>query len=105
MEKMRYQLIWNLTTDFRRFGYIPSTYTKRVQARACDVFWCPPASSSYIVLHTVTVQVVKKGNHAAACACGSLAGSRDGAASPHRAASHTAVRYAKTLRCCCFSVV
>src|SRR6266516_5789435 len=31
-------------------------------------------------------------------------GSRDGAASPHRAASHAAVRYSKTLRCCCFNV-
>src|SRR5712691_9601046 len=30
--------------------------------------------------------------------------SRDGAASPRRAASHASVRYSKTLRCCCFNV-
>src|SRR5215468_8008596 len=44
-------------------------------------------------------------HHAAACDVCALAGSRDGAASPRRVASHTAVRYAKTLRCCCFRVV
>src|SRR5438093_9628038 len=44
-------------------------------------------------------------NHAAACDFCSLAGSREGAASPRRAASHAAVRYSKTLRCCCFNVV
>src|SRR6516162_7925855 len=44
-------------------------------------------------------------NHAAACDVCALAGSRDGAASPRRAASHAAVRYSKTLRCCCFKVV
>jgi X-Pro dipeptidyl-peptidase (S15 family) len=43
-------------------------------------------------------------NHAAACDFWSLLGSRDGAASPRKAASCAAVRYAKTLRCCCFNV-
>jgi len=43
-------------------------------------------------------------NHAAACDFCTLAGSRDGAASPRRAASHAVVRYSKTLRCCCFRV-
>jgi hypothetical protein len=43
-------------------------------------------------------------NHAAACAFGALAGRREGAAAPWRAASHAAVRYAKILRCCCFKV-
>src|SRR5215467_245870 len=43
-------------------------------------------------------------NHAAACDFCTLAGSRDGAVSPRRAASHAVVRYSKTLRCCCFSV-
>ena len=33
-----------------------------------------------------------------------LVGSRDGAAAPRRAASHAAVRYSKTLRCCCCNV-
>src|SRR5436305_11737882 len=47
----------------------------------------------------------ENGNHAATCVCGRLAGSREGAASPRKAASCAAVRYAKTLRCCCFSVV
>src|SRR5712691_7901605 len=42
--------------------------------------------------------------HAADCAFSSLAGSRDGAVSPRKAASHAAVRYSKTLRCCCFNV-
>ena len=43
-------------------------------------------------------------NHAAACDFWSLLGSRDGAASPRKAASCAAVRYSKTLRCCCFNV-
>src|SRR5438128_107019 len=43
-------------------------------------------------------------NHAAACDFRSLAGSREGASSPRRAASHAVVRYSKTLRCCCFNV-
>src|SRR5712691_11752171 len=43
-------------------------------------------------------------NHAAACDFCSLAGSREGAASPRKAASHAVVRYSKTLRCCCFNV-
>src|SRR5712691_3981 len=43
--------------------------------------------------------------HAADCAFSALAGSRDGAASPRRAASHASVRYAKTLRCCCCNVM
>ena len=43
-------------------------------------------------------------NHAAACDFWALLGSRDGAASPRKAASCAAVRYSKTLRCCCFSV-
>src|SRR5262245_52432325 len=44
-------------------------------------------------------------NHAAACDFWALLGSRDGAASPRKAASCAAVRYSKTLRCCCFNVV
>src|SRR4029450_10324707 len=40
-------------------------------------------------------------NHAAACDFWALLGSRDGAASPRKAASCAAVRYSKTLRCCC----
>src|SRR4030095_3724875 len=43
-------------------------------------------------------------NHAAACDFWALLGSRDGAASPRKAASCAAVRYSKTLRCCCFNV-
>src|SRR5438445_1587557 len=43
-------------------------------------------------------------NHAAACDFRSPAGSREGASSPRRAASHAVVRYSKTLRCCCFNV-
>src|SRR5215510_8133249 len=43
-------------------------------------------------------------NHATACDFCTLAGSRDGAASPRRAASHAVVRDSKTLRCCCFRV-
>src|SRR6266542_5056933 len=43
-------------------------------------------------------------NHAAACDFCSLAGSREGAASPRKAASHAVVRYSKTLCCCCFNV-
>src|SRR2546426_7652679 len=43
-------------------------------------------------------------NYAAACDFWSLLGSRDGAASPRKAASCAAVRYSKTLRCCCFNV-
>ena len=43
-------------------------------------------------------------NHAAACDFWSLLGSRDGAASPRKAASCAAVRYSQTLRCCCFNV-
>src|SRR5207247_7631121 len=43
-------------------------------------------------------------NHAAACDFCSLAGSREGAASPRKAASHAVVRYSKTVRCCCFNV-
>src|SRR5215831_18382865 len=43
-------------------------------------------------------------NHAAAGDLCSLAGSKDGAASPRKAASHAVVRYSKTFRCCCFNV-
>jgi hypothetical protein len=46
----------------------------------------------------------EKQKHAAACDAISRAGMRDGAASPRRAAACAAVRYARTLRCCCFSV-
>src|SRR6266446_4165487 len=43
-------------------------------------------------------------NHAAACDSSVPAGSRDGGASPRKAALCAATRYAKTLRFCCFSV-
>src|SRR5712691_2477648 len=35
---------------------MPSTCIKRVQARACDMFGCPPAGSSYIALHASQAQ-------------------------------------------------
>ena len=43
-------------------------------------------------------------NHAAACDFCAFAGSRAGAASPRRAASHAAVRSSKTWRDCCVNV-
>src|SRR5215471_18320584 len=71
---------------------------------------CPLLLSVYGASSIVAVTVYsnrsgcENRNHAAACDFWALLGSSDGAASPRKAASCAAVRYSKTLRCCCFNV-